>query len=145
MEAEQNNQEKPFVRICAACQNAGEPGYEALAFGIDQSVKDELQQVNKQIKAHSNQFEFSHGSCEIHTLQSYSKIEGMTPERMASVKEKLSKNPDKIQCLLTDKALRHGYMRGLFTPEQIKQAAHATQQSNEQLTERFRKLAGIKL
>jgi len=142
MEIEQKT--KPFVRICAACQKAGEPGNEIFAFNIPQSVKDELHQVNQQVKEHSKDFEFSHGSCNLHSIQSYSQITGMTPERLASIREKLANNPDAIKCLLTDENLRHGYMRGLFTPELIKQAADSTQQSNQQLTERFKKLAGIK-
>jgi len=136
--------ENPIIRICASCQVAGEPGKEKLALNADQTVKDELKVVNQQVKSHSKQFTFSHGLCGPHLLQSYSEISGITPERMASIKTKIENNPDTIPCLITNKELRHGYMKGLFTPEMIKQAAHSTQQSNQQLTERFKKLAGIK-
>ncbi len=139
METEKNFEDKPMVRICAACQNAGEPGNEKFAPGADQSVKDELQQVNKQVKSHIKDFEFSHGACEFHLLQNYASIDGMTPERMASIKTKLVNNPNKLPCLITDKALRHAYMRGIFTNEQMSQVT----KSNEHLTERFKKLAGI--
>ena len=87
----------------------------------------------------SKEFSFSHGACNPHLYLTYQSIPGITPERLSSIKEKLKHN-DPIPCLLQDEKLRHVYMRGLFTKEQIQQ----TQQSNEQLTERFKKLAGIK-
>ena len=114
------------------------------AFNTDQKTKDELKVVNQQVKAHSKDFSFSHGACGLHLLQSYSEIPGITPERMESIKTKIKNNTDSLPCLITDKALRHGYMKGLFTPEMIKQAAQSQQQSNHQLVERFKTLSGIK-
>lgn len=144
METKTDFRGKPIVRICASCQNAGEAGNERLAFNTDQKTKDELKVVNQQVKAHSKDFSFSHGACGLHLLQSYSEIPGITPERMESIKTKIKNNTDSLPCLITDKALRHGYMKGLFTPEMIKQAAQSQQQSNHQLVERFKTLSGIK-
>jgi hypothetical protein len=143
METQKDYKGNPVVRICATCQKINVPGMEHASLGIDQKIKDEMDVVNKKIIEKSKEFCFSHGACNPHLYLMYQSIPGMTPERLESVKEKLKHNTP-IPCLLQNEPLRHAFMKGLFTKEEIQKAQQSTQQSNQQLTERFKKLAGIK-
>ncbi len=142
METQKDFEGKPLVRMCATCQQINKPGMEAFGLGVDQKVKDEMKEVDKKIKENSNNFNFSHGMCNPHYIQTYQQLPNMTPERLESIKEKLKHN-NPIPCLLQDESLRHAYMKGLFTPEQISQATQAVKKSNQNLKERFKILAGI--
>lgn len=141
--ADINNTTKPFVSICSYCENINDPRMAEFANGIDPKVKDEMKVVNEKVKENKDKFTFSHGTCQQHLVQNLQKISGMTKERIASMIEK-SNQGNPIPCLLTNEPFRHAFMKGLFTPELIKQATQSTQQSNQKLTERFKKLAGIK-
>lgn len=134
---------KPMVKICGACQYAGKPGYEKMGLGADEKVVSELKVVDEQIRKHQKDYGFTHGTCAPHYMQSVKQMPGITPEKLASIEAKLKTNPNMAPCLLTDEPLRHAYMRGLFTKEEIQQAAQQVQQSNHALTERFKRLAGI--
>lgn len=127
---------RPFVKICAYCQGINKPQMSNFSTGIDSKVKDEMKQVDAHVKSKSDELTFSHGICEPHLIQTLQEIPGMTKERINSMVSKLT---DSAPCLLNNDQLRHSYMRGIFTPEQVKQV----QQSNQHLTERFKKLAGI--
>jgi len=115
------------------------------AQGIDQKVKDEMKVVNAQIQKPESKehHSFSHGTCLDHAIQNFKTIPGITPERLNAFIEKLKQSSNPTPCLLKDDALRHAFMKGLFTKEEIQKAQQSTQQSNQQLTERFKKLAGI--
>ena len=145
-ETPKNHEGKFIVAVCAYCQKINDESMRAFAQGIDQKVKDEMKEVNAQIQKPENKekHSFSHGTCRDHAIQNIKTIPGMTPERIHSFIEKMNQSPNQTPCLLKDEALRHAYMRGLFTKEEIQQAQQSTQQSNQQLTERFKKLAGIK-
>jgi cell division protein ZapA (FtsZ GTPase activity inhibitor) len=145
-ETQKNHEGKFIVVVCAYCQKINDENMRAFAQGIDQKVKDEMKVVNAQIqKPESKEYHsFSHGICKDHAIQNIKTIPGMTPERIQSFIDKINQSPTSAPCLLKDEALRHAYMKGLFTKEEIQQAQQSTQQSNERLTERFKKLAGIK-
>jgi len=134
METQKDSEGKPIVKICSLCQNIFNSDY-----NVDQKIKNELKIVDQKVKENSQKINFTHGLCNPHLLQSYYQIPGITPERLNSVKEKLKRNNNPIPCLLTDDNLRRNYMNGIFTTEQLQ----TTNQSNEQLTIRFKKLAGI--
>jgi hypothetical protein len=114
----------------------------SFAQGIDQKVKDELKDVDAQVKANSDKISFSHGTCPEHLEMTLRTIPGMTPERIKSMVDK-SKSGNPIPCLITNTELRHAYMRGLFTQEQMKKAVQGQQQAQQSLKEHFQKLAGI--
>jgi len=135
---------KPMVGVCGSCQYAGKPGYESLSLGVDQKVLDEMKVVDEQIKKHMKDYGFTHGNCKEHYMQIAMQIPGMTPERLALTQSKVKNANSMPACLLKDDALRHAFMRGLFTKDEIDKAAQQVQQSNQNLTERFKTLAGIK-
>ena len=145
-ETPKNFEGKVIVPVCAYCQKINDENMRAFAQGIDQKVKDEMKVVNAQIQKPENKekHSFSHGTCQDHAIQNMKTIPGMTPERLDSFIQKMKQSPNQTPCLLKDEALRHAFMKGLFTKEEIQQAHQSTQQSNQQLTERFKKLAGIK-
>ena len=143
-ETPKNHQGLPIVMVCSYCQKINDANMQRFAQDIDQEVKNEMKVVDEKIKENKNNFQFSHGICREHTIQNLKTIPGMTPERIQSFINKAGQNPNIPQCLLKDTPLRHAFMKGLFTKEQLQQAHQSTHQSNLQLTERFKKLAGIK-
>jgi DNA-binding transcriptional MerR regulator len=143
METQKDFEGKPIVKICASCQRINMPGMEKFGLEIDQKIKDEMKIVDNQVKSNSKNFSFSHGICQLHLIQQLKLIPGMTKERIKSMVDK-SNQGNPVPCLLQDEFLRHNYMKGLFTSEQIQQASQELQQSNKNLKEHFRTLAGIK-
>lgn len=135
---------KPEVRICSWCQQINSPQFALYAINIDQKVKDEMKVVDEQVRAHDEKdFSFSHGICLPHLIQMYKKQPKMTDEKLKlAIHQSKTQKGGPIPCLLTNDSLRHAYMRGLFTPELIQQAAQY--QENEEIIERFKKLAGIR-
>jgi len=145
-ETPKNHEGKLIVPVCAYCQGINNENMKEFAQGIDQKVKDEMKVVDAQIQKPESKekHSFTHGTCREHSIQNIKTMPGMTPERLQSFISKLDASSNKTPCLLKNEPLRHAFMRGLFTPEEIQQAQQSTQQSNQQLTERFKKLAGIK-
>ncbi len=141
METKTDAAGRTIISICATCQKINNPGMEEFGKGIDQSVKDEMKDVDAQVKANKDKFSFSHGVCQPHMIQTLKTIPGMTEERIKSM---IDKSENSVPCLLTNAPIRHAYMKGLFTPEQIQQAAQAQQQAQQNLKEYFQKMAGIK-
>jgi hypothetical protein len=149
---QQNYEGKPMVRLCAYCENINAPNMAKFAVGVDPQVKKELATVHEKVQETSKEgkIAFSHGSCLLHTIQNYEQFPGITKEKLeqiaAEIKEKNTAAPD----LIHNDTLRHAYMRGLFTVEQMKQAQQQLQQQqankNQQnrLSERLKSLAGIK-
>lgn len=140
---ETDQEGKPIVSICSACEWAGEKGYEFAQMGADAQVVDELRKVHQQVQANLKKYTFTHGTCEKHLLQSVNQMQNMTPEKAQTFLQRAKLKGNLPSCLLTDAPLRHAYARGLFTKQEIQQAAQQVQQSNHALTERFKRLAGI--
>ena len=142
MKTEIDFEGKPIVRVCSTCQKINTPGMEKYGLGVDEKIKSEMDEVNKKIISNFKNINFSHGLCNKHLYQMYENVPNMTPERLASVKEKLKHN-NPIPCLLENEPLRHAYMKGLFTQEQIEQAVQ-NNQPKISFKDRIKKLAGIK-
>lgn len=143
METPKDFEGKPIVRICSYCQQINNPDMVVFAKGIDPKIKDEMKSVDKKVKENRDKFTFTHTVCVPHLTQNLERIPGMTKERIRSMVEK-SEQGNPVPCLLVNEPLRHAYMRGLFTQEQIQQAVQSQKQDNQNLTERFKILAGIK-
>jgi hypothetical protein len=139
-ETPKNYQGKPIVNICSYCQKINQPNMVSYAKDIDQTIKNEMKVVDEQVIANQDKYSFTHGICRPHTIQTLRAIPYMTTERLKSMMDKKSQNPNTPPCLLQDEPLRHAYMKGLFTKEDIE----TVNQSNQQITERFKTLAGIK-
>jgi hypothetical protein len=135
--------DKPMVRICSWCQQINLKQFARYASNIDPKVLTELAEVDKQVKANQNNFTFTHGVCVPHFIQSYKEIPGMTDDKLKPMIQKLETGGPP-PCLITDDATRHAFARGLFTPEMVKQYQQAQQGDNNQITERFQVLAGIR-
>jgi len=136
---------KPEVRICSWCQNINKPQFAPYAVDVDQTVKDEMKEVDRQVREHDKDFIFSHGICLLHLVQMYKKLPKMTDEKLKlAIYQSKTQKSGPIPCLLTNEPLRHAYMRGLFTPESIRQAANMQQEAITEFTESLKKLAGIK-
>ena len=134
--------DKPIVQICSWCQKINSPENAQYANSIDHKIRDELKVVDQQIKANTDKFSFTHGACIPHLIQSYKAI-GMTDDQLKPIIKKTEmRNPP--ECLITNEAVRHAFMKGLFTPELVKQQNDALQQSNNQIKERFQVLSGLK-
>ena len=111
--------ELPSIKICGFCQK-------------------EFTEVDDAVKAHHNDMRFNHGSCVRHAtkwLRGLKKddtfIKAYIESKKTSLVPDLKENPNLVKA----------YSKGLFTPEQMQQAQ---QTENHQITERFKKLAGIK-
>ena len=131
---------KPMVRICAWCTSINREGYEIYDMGVDKKVKDEIAIVDHQIKIHRHDFAFTHGTCIPHLKIAYRTMPDLLDN---ALRQAQSQEGGSIPCLLQDEALRHAYMRGLFTPELVQQYLQSQQQSKKELTEHLKKLAGI--
>lgn len=135
-------QGKPIVQICAACQMINRPENAKFAVGVDEKIKKELEVVDEQVNKHRNDFNFTHTMCLHHMEQAYTSPHIPTEKTKAFI-DKLRQRGGNCPNLMEDDALRHAYMRGLFTPELVQQTAQAQQNQNTQLVERFKKLSGI--
>ena len=135
---------KEAVRICSWCQhiNDNNEHMKKLAEVIPQNVRDELSIVNQQIIANKGIVHFTHGVCVPHYLQQLEEIPGLNDIQIKNMVDK-AQNGDPPPCLINNAQLRHQYMQGLFTKEQIQQAFQTQQAAQQKLTERFQKLAGI--
>lgn len=134
---------KPIVKICSACQMISRPENAKFAVGVDEKIKKELAVVDEQVKKHRNDFNFTHTMCLHHMEQAYTNPQ-IPPEKTKAFIDKLRQRGNNCPNLMEDTALRHAYMRGLFTPELVQQAMQTHQNQNTQLVERFKKLSGIK-
>jgi hypothetical protein len=134
-------EDKPIVQICAYCQQINAPNMVEFSHGIDQKVKDEMKIVDAQIQKPENKqkYSFTHGTCKPHHIQNIQSIPNITPEKAKIFIDKINASPDTTPCLIQNDALRHAFMKGLFTIEDMQRV----KQSNQQITERFKKLAGI--
>jgi len=135
---------KPIVRICAHCQQINVERMKRFAMGISQKIKDEMKVVDEKVNENREKYSFTHTMCVPHGIQQYQSIPGMTKERINSLIDKYKSNNTPAPCLIEDtpeaEKLRQSYMMGLFTDEEVQ----SQQQSNHQLVERFKTLAGIK-
>jgi hypothetical protein len=141
MESQDPLSKLPMVKVCTICLHVNTQEWGKLSPGVTNEVKKEIEDVVKVIDAErraKKSVAFGDGYCNYHTKAIYIS-HGINPDEA---------KPSDIPCLVENTpqaaALRHGYMKGLFTPEQIKQAAQVQQQDNKNLTERFKKLVGIK-
>ena len=137
---------RPVARICSWCQriNDNNPHMKKLAEIIPQNIKDEMAIVNQQIKANNEVVHFTHGICVPHYVQKLMEIPGMNDIQLKNAVDKIrNSNPPPPPSIINNAELRHQYMRGLFTKEQMQQAFQAQQAAQQKLTERFQKLAGI--
>lgn len=139
--------DKPMVRMCSWCQQINGKNMAAQAATIPAKIKEEMKVVDEQVRANKDNFTFTHGVCIPHVIQTYSTIPNMTEEKLKSIVDKVQKS-DPPPCLVEDTpemaALRHAYMRGLFTKESMQQAIQTQQSGSAQLTERLQVLAGIR-
>ena len=117
------------------------------AANVDPQIKKEMEEVNRQVEEASKEKKviFSHGMCIPHMIQTYLDM-GYDTAEIEKTAEDAKKRGNIVPCLLQNAPLRHAYMRGLFTVEQMKQAQQQMQQDQQKssLSERFRKLAGIR-
>jgi hypothetical protein len=101
--------------------------------------------VDAQVKANKDNFVFSHGTCLPHIVQTYRGMK-IPEERIKLMVDKAK--GDAPPCLVANtpesQALRHAYMKGLFTKEQMEQAVEKQKGANDSITERFQVLAGIR-
>jgi hypothetical protein len=140
---------KQLVSICPYCEKINDPAMQQFAKDVDDTTKKELAVVHQQVEANKAKYRFSHGICPLH-FEQYLLGTGMNPERVKLLAQKKEQEATadsptgSSKDLIHDNALRHAYMRGLFTPEEIKAAAQKVQQSNHALVERFQALSGIK-
>lgn len=136
--------DKPMVRICSWCQKINNEGMEAYAATVPDKIKQEMKVVSAQVKINQENFTFTHGTCIPHVVQSYREMK-IPEERIKLMVDKFK--DDAPPCLVEDtpesQALRHAYMKGLFTKEQIEQAFEKQKGENDKITERFQVLAGI--
>lgn len=73
--------DKPKVRMCSWCQRINDTKNSKYSIGVDPEILKELELVDKQVKANKNNFEFTHGICVRHLIQTYKDIPGMTDEK----------------------------------------------------------------
>jgi len=136
-----SNLNKPIVKICSLCLQVNNPAWENVSLNASPKIKKEMELVKEKVdqerKTHEHVL-FNDSYCFPHAIAMYNS-NGMDTST-------LRKND--IPCLIQDtpeaENLRQNYMRGIFTQDMATQANQTTQQSNNQLTERFKKLAGIK-
>ena len=129
----------PRVGICSICLNADQNQWKDLVPSTDQ-VKQEIQIIRQQVNVERQKKQnvaFNDGYCNPHTVALYSSY-GMDPNQV-----KKSNIPCLIENTPEAEKLRQLYMRGIFTEQQIQQIQQAQKQSQQKLTERFQKLAGI--
>ena len=131
---------KPMVRICAWCTSINKKEHKKYDMGVSRRVKAEINVVNYQVKTHKHNFSFTHGVCIPHIKLAYQSMPELLDNALQQAE---SQEGGPIPCLLTDDALRHAYMKGLFTPELVQQYAQSQQQAKKDLSERLKKLAGI--
>lgn len=138
---------KEMVVICAWCQQINDKGMEKFAETVPDEIKKEMQVVSDQVKANHEKYTFSHGTCLPHLIQMYRDMPNMTQEKLDGIIQKFKGQTPPV-CLVCDteqsKALRHAYMKGLFTVEDMKNALQAQKDQEQKLTERFQVLAGIR-
>lgn len=65
-------------------------------------------------------------------------------KKIKSIIDNSKLNGGIVPDLIENNELRHSYSKGLFTPELIQQAKQSQQNDNDKITERFKKLAGIR-
>ena len=139
--------DKPMVKICSWCQKINIPDMKAYAATVPDKIKEEMKVVSEQVEANRENITFSHGACVPHAIQTYKTMAGMTEEKLKGFINKMSKSGPP-ECLVEDtpeaQALRHAYMKGLFTKELMQQALQKQQGDNNQITERLQVLAGIR-
>jgi hypothetical protein len=137
--------DKPMVRICSWCQGINNDGMKNFASTIPENVREEMKVVDAQVKANQGNFVFSHGTCLPHVVQSFREMK-IPEERIKLMVDKVK--GDAPPCLVADtqesQALRHAYMKGFFTKEQMEQAVEKQKGANDNITERFQVLAGIR-
>ena len=137
--------DKPMVRMCSWCQGINNKGMEKFASTVPDNIKKELGVVDTQVKANQGNFTFSHGACIPHVVQSFRDM-NLPEERIKLMLDKAKGNAP--PCLVCDtpesQALRHAYMKGLFTKEQMEQAIEKQKSDNTTITERLQVLSGIR-
>lgn len=110
------NEDKPFVVMCSYCQK-------------------EFPEVDKQVRAHEREINFSHGICRRHSADMLRQM-GKTPEQIASFMQKTDgKTPD----LKERSDLLKLYSQGIFTQQQLQQA----QNESQKFMARLKELANI--
>ena len=138
--------DKQMIRMCSWCQRINKPNMVEQSLSIPAKIKEEMKVVDEQVKVHKDNFAFTHGVCIPHAIQAYKDAPGMTEDRLKIIVDKVGKS-DPPPCLVEDtpemEALRHAYMRGLFTKELMQQALQQKQGANDKITERFQVLSGI--
>lgn len=111
------DQSKPFVSLCANCQS-------------------EFPDVMKAVQSNHKRINFSHGICKRHAAGMLKSM-GKTPQEIEAY---VSKMDGKIPDLKERPDLVKLYSQGIFTKEDLAQA----QQTQQQLQERWKKLANIR-
>lgn len=86
---------------------------------------------------------YSHGYCLRHYMDVLNKYGTGTPEQKAAKVKEMQTDHRDAPDLRQHPELVAWYSRGIFTPEQMQAAQQQQQQSNQDLKERFQKLAGL--
>lgn len=118
------NENSPVIKICSYCQVA-------------------IPEVNKAVRARSliGDIRFNHGQCLDHAYLVW-KEAGLPEDK---IKTALSKyKPEDLPAnLMKNKKLANEYALNIFTKQDLEAYRYHQQQASSQLTERFKKLAGI--
>ena len=131
----------PMVRVCIICLNVNNGEWAKMSPGVTPHVKEEMAIIKERVdmeRKSKQHVAFGDGYCNYHSVAMY-KSYGMDTANLPK-----SDIPCLVENTTEAENLRKNYMNGIFTEDMAKQASQQVQQSNQQLTERFKKLAGIK-
>jgi hypothetical protein len=128
----------PQVPVCTICLSVNDQQWAQFSPGVSEEIKKQMAIVLQQIQAERKNKQhaaFSDGYCTYHAKALYTFYQaGEAPA--TSVPMLIEDTPEMEK-------IRQYYMRGIFTYQQIQAAQQQQQQSNQDLKERFQKLAGL--